>query len=132
MQLPKYKKRTKVKLKICQEPGCGVEEYMHPIQKYCKLHKDIRMRVRKKKKHEAIDVKNMIFKHEFIGVTKVEFICYLDGCKNKFINNIYPKQYIYPKYCEEHRVEFKRELFLKKQKTEQKCYQNKEEVSVKE
>ncbi len=25
MQLPKYKKKKRIKLKVCQEPGCGRE-----------------------------------------------------------------------------------------------------------
>ena len=33
MQLPKYKKKKRIKLKVCQEPGCGREFWGHPIAK---------------------------------------------------------------------------------------------------
>ena len=44
MQLPKYKKKKRIKLKICQGPGCGREFWGHPIAKYCELHRDIKQR----------------------------------------------------------------------------------------
>jgi len=34
--------------------------------------------------------------------------CALEGCDNQFEIKIYPRQYIYPKYCTEHRNEYKR------------------------
>jgi hypothetical protein len=34
--------------------------------------------------------------------------CALEGCQNQFEVKIYPRQYIYPKYCPEHRNEYKR------------------------
>jgi hypothetical protein len=34
--------------------------------------------------------------------------CALEGCDNQFEVKIYPRQYIYPKYCPEHRNEYKR------------------------
>lgn len=116
MQLPQYKKKTKVKLKVCQEPGCGKEFWGHPITKYCELHRDMRMRKRKRRVYEDVDVKNQVFKHNFNETTQVEFTCHLEGCEKKFIINVLPKQTVYPKYCEEHRNDFKRELFLRQRK----------------
>ena len=46
MQLPKYKKKKRIKLKICQEPGCAREFWGHPIAKYCELHRDIKQRAK--------------------------------------------------------------------------------------
>jgi hypothetical protein len=34
--------------------------------------------------------------------------CALEGCEHQFEVKIYPRQYIYPKYCPEHRNEYKR------------------------
>lgn len=34
--------------------------------------------------------------------------CALEGCDHQFEVKIYPRQYIYPKYCPEHRNEYKR------------------------
>ena len=62
MQLPKYKKKKRIKLKICQEPGCGREFWGHPIAKYCELHRDIKLRQKQKKNVESIESKNIIFR----------------------------------------------------------------------
>jgi len=118
MQLPKYKKKNKSasKLKICQEPGCGKEFLGHPISKYCELHRDLQNRIRNKKKPEDVQVKNQIFNHTFNHPTDIEFVCDLPNCDNKFVVTILPKQYVYPKYCKEHRNEFKRNNFLRMNK----------------
>jgi hypothetical protein len=34
--------------------------------------------------------------------------CDLEGCDNQFEVKIYPRQYVYPKYCPEHRNEYRR------------------------
>jgi hypothetical protein len=34
--------------------------------------------------------------------------CDLEGCTHQFEVKIYPRQYIYPKYCPEHRNEYRR------------------------
>ena len=109
MQLPRYKKKKRVKLKICQEPGCGKEFLGHPIAKYCELHRNIANRTRKIKEYEAVDLKNFVFKHNFTEVTDVELTCHLDGCDSKYTVKIFPKQYVYPKFCETHRNDYKRE-----------------------
>ena len=113
MQLPKYKKLKRIKLKICQEPSCGIEFWGHPIAKYCKQHMDIRNRVRRRRKYENPDIKNQVFKHKFYNTADVEFTCHLKGCKTKFMVKIFPKQYIYPKYCPEHRTEHRRIFFAR-------------------
>ena len=82
MQLPKYKKKKRIKLKVCQEPGCGREFWGHPIAKYCELHRDIKK-------------------------------CCLEGCNELFTIRVFPKQYIYPRFCEEHRNDFKRANYLR-------------------
>ncbi len=111
MQLPKYKKKKREKLKICQEPGCGKEFWGHPIAKYCELHRDIRFRTRRRRVYENVDVKNQVFTHKFHEVTDIEFTCQLPGCGRRYKISVFPKQYVYPKFCEEHRNEFKRESF---------------------
>jgi hypothetical protein len=114
MQLPKYfKGQRQQKLKLCKEPGCGKEFWGHPIAKYCELHRNLRNRVRKRRQYKDVSEDNMIFKHRFSETTIVEFPCALKGCSRKFMLKIYPKLTVYPKYCEEHRVEFKRNRFLK-------------------
>lgn len=34
--------------------------------------------------------------------------CALEACDNQFEVKVYPRQYIYPKYCPDHRNEYKR------------------------
>lgn len=121
MQLPQYKKKKRIKLKVCQFPGCGIEFWGHPISKYCPEHHDIKLRLKKKKEEEAkreaealdYDENNLILDYEPQEIEEREFKCALEGCKNSFRVKIYPKQRIYPKYCEEHRNPYKREIFLK-------------------
>ncbi|MFH1760782.1 MAG: hypothetical protein ABIA63_06740, partial [bacterium] len=84
MQLPKYKKKKRIKLKICREPGCGREFLGHPIAKYCAAHKDIKNRIKIKREYDAVDLKNMIFKHEFSEVVEVQFKCKVPGCSNLY------------------------------------------------
>jgi len=112
MQLPRYKKKKRLKHKVCQEPGCGKEFIGHPIAKYCEFHRNIANRTRKTKEYEAVDVKNFVFKHGFTEVTELELSCQLPNCNNKYTVKIFPKQYIYPKFCVTHRNEYKRDSFL--------------------
>ena len=113
MQLPKYKKKKRIKLKVCQEPGCGREFWGHPIAKYCELHRDIKQRQKQKKDIENIESKNIIFRHNYAEAMDLEFKCCLEGCNNTFTIRIFPKQYVYPRFCMEHRNDFKRANFLR-------------------
>jgi ribosomal protein L32 len=110
MQLPKYDSSMhKVKKsKICQEPGCGKEFIGHRIAKYCDFHRETKNRVRKRKLATDPGLDNMIFNHNFHEVTSIEFTCQFPRCNTKFVNRVFPKQEIYPKYCERHRSAYKR------------------------
>ena len=110
MQMPKYNHNALKKrmVKYCQYQNCGKEFIGIPIQKYCEIHLDPHNRKRIRPICESPGVKNRIFKHFFSHGTLVEFICNLEGCGKKFLVEIIPKQFIYPKYCETHRSEFRR------------------------
>ena len=110
MQLPKYKKKNVVKLKVCREPGCGKEFWGHPIAKYCDLHRDIRKRTRIRKSPIDPDVENHVFNHSFSEVMDIEFKCPVKGCGKLFVVRVFPKQFIYPKFCDDHRTLYKRKL----------------------
>ncbi|MFH0921110.1 MAG: hypothetical protein V1913_12200 [Fibrobacterota bacterium] len=60
---------------------------------------------------EGAEVKNQMFFHTFHEITRAEFTCMLPGCRDKFQVDIYPGQYVYPKYCEMHRSEYQRVNF---------------------
>lgn len=106
MQLPKYKKKKRIKLKICQY--CGKEFWGHPIAKYCELHRDVKQREKTKKSPEPGDSNNKTHQHDFIEVVEESWICELDGCSKEYTVKIFPKQFVYPRFCEEHRNEFRR------------------------
>lgn len=116
MQLPKYKKKKRIKLKVCQEPGCGREFWGHPIAKYCELHRDIKQRQKQKKEFDSIESKNMLFRHAYTDVVEITFQCCLEGCQSDFTIKVFPKQFLYPRFCLEHRNDFKRANFIRLQR----------------
>ena len=118
MQLPKYKKKKRIKLKVCQEPGCGREFWGHPIAKYCELHRDIKQRQKQKKALDTVESKNMVFKHNYTEVVEAPFKCCVEGCTDTFNIKIFPKQYIYPKFCNAHRNDFRRANFIRMKRKE--------------
>ena len=113
MQLPKYKNKKRIKLKVCQEPGCGREFWGHPIAKYCDDHRDIKQRQKQKKDVDNIESRNIIIRHNYTEVMEVPFRCCLSGCKEVFSIKLYPKQFVYPRFCLEHRNDFKRANFIR-------------------
>jgi hypothetical protein len=112
MKMPKYKKTRRVKFKKCAEPGCGKDFWGHPIAKYCEKHRDIKMRVKPVKDVIAPGDINLIIEHDNKQTVKKELCCSLDGCSNVYEVILFPKQFIYPKYCPEHRNQFKRKTFI--------------------
>lgn len=116
MQLPKYKKKKRIKLKICQY--CGKEFWGHPIAKYCELHRDVKQREKTKKSPEPGDSNNRTYNHDFIEVVEENWICELDGCGKSYVVKIFPKQFVYPRFCEEHRNEFRRRNWIRQKQLE--------------
>ena len=126
MSLPGYQQwmNSKTKAKICKEPGCGREFFGHAISKYCEMHSDPRKRKRIKPKY--IDVTNQIspVKCNAAGDTiDAEFTCALEGCGRTFRVKVYPEQktfrQIVPKFCELHRNEYRRQLFVRMKRKEE-------------
>jgi ribosomal protein L32 len=114
LQLPKYKKKKRIKLKVCQE--CGKEFWGHPIAKYCELHRDIKQRQKQKKDIESIESKNMVFRHNYTDVLELEFLCCVEGCNETFTVSVFPKQFVYPRFCNAHRNDFRRANFIRMQR----------------
>ncbi|MCB9497683.1 MAG: hypothetical protein H6686_12425 [Fibrobacteria bacterium] len=111
MQLPKYKKKKRIKLKICQY--CGKEFWGHPIAKYCELHRDVKQREKTKKSPEPGDSNNKTYNHDFIEVAEETWTCELEGCDQTYTVKVFPKQFVYPRFCGEHRNEFKRRNWVR-------------------
>jgi hypothetical protein len=113
MQLPKSRRRQKLREKRCQYPGCGKIFFGIHISKYCPEHREDRYRIRKRTKPEDVNLKNQTFKHNYTEVVNMVMTCALEGCEHQFEVKVYPRQYVYPKYCPEHRNEYKRMRHLK-------------------
>jgi hypothetical protein len=94
--------------KQCQYPGCGKTFYGIHISKYCAEHRQDRYRIRKRPKPSDINRDHRIIPHTYTDVTVTVMQCDLPGCDNQFEVKLYPRQFIYPKYCPEHRNEYKR------------------------
>ena len=115
--LPKFKTAKKTcEFEGCTEVFMGVSSGINP-SKYCEEHR----KQKYKKGVEKIKVKhpikesissNQIIKHSFKIATVIVGKCQLEGCGKDFEILVVPNTHIYPKYCEEHRNEFKRERFV--------------------
>jgi len=114
MQLPKTRRRQKLREKKCQYPGCGKIFFGIHIAKYCHEHRKDQYRIRKRAAPEDVNLKNQTIKHNNTEVQTVIMECGLEGCEHEFELKIFPRQYVYPKYCDMHRNEFKRVLHLRR------------------
>jgi len=96
--------------KICREKGCGKKYYGHPITKYCEFHRDPKNRKKKDIIKTDITDDNQIFMHDFKESLEIMYKCEFKGCEEQFKIKIIPKIYVYPKYCDNHRSQYKRSL----------------------
>lgn len=96
--------------KTCQYPGCGELYIGAPNTHYCIFHSSRANRVRLTHKPNPFKL-NQALDHLCNGIHEIE--CALKGCKNKFIIEK-GQQRLFSRYCEEHRSEYKRNMFLTK------------------
>lgn len=93
--------------KICKHKNCGKEFVSDkPGQKYCGEH-----RIKRNYYKTFIDETNQIIEHDNKSAKKITAIC--ECCLKEFEITLIPKVKKYPKYCEEHRNEHKRLMYLK-------------------
>jgi hypothetical protein len=116
MQIPKIPKKPVPKEKKCQYEGCSKMFMGIHANKYCDEHKDPNNRA-KKKEVEVQSSTNQIIQHQYTDVKTMMLDCALEGCDKQFELKIYPRQFVYPKYCSDHRSEHKR-----KSKNDKKNY----------
>ncbi|GEM_PF-1475911 len=62
---------------------------------------------------DRVTLHNQIILHNFKQSVERSVGCQLIGCCHNFPLTIIPNQILYPKYCEEHRSEFRRRNFLR-------------------
>ena len=108
MLVPKNKRRQKLVEKKCEYPNCGVTFYGINIAKYCPEHRKEKYRIRKRQPTTSPDEHNEILKHSYCESMTVVKTCALEGCDHRFPVKVLPRVYVYPKYCPEHRNEYKR------------------------
>ena len=102
------------KEKVCQFPGCKEVFVGRGKTKYCEEHRkqEYKKILYKPKKPQSVDENNQKIKHKFLESQNIIKTCSLEGCGNTYELRIIPNQFIYPKYCEEHRNEWKRNFFI--------------------
>ncbi len=105
-----------LKKKKCQFPGCTTSFMGRGKTKYCDEHRkqEYKKILYQPKKRKSLGDANQKIKHKFLESQDVIKECSLEGCNNSYKIRIIPNQYIYPKYCEDHRNEWKREFFTQK------------------
>jgi hypothetical protein len=113
MLLPKTPRGQKFKEKRCMYPGCDKIFHGIHISKYCVEHRKDRYRIRKRTKPEDVNLKNQTIPHRYTTVVEQTMTCALEQCENQFSIKIFPRQYIYPKFCPDHRNEYRRERHLR-------------------
>lgn len=112
MQIPKNPRKQIPVEKKCAEPGCGAQFIGNHSAKYCLKHRNPQTRVKEKPVVEHVTEKNQVFEHNYTEVKSMIQHCALEGCNEQFEVKIFPRQYVYPKYCPEHRNEHKRKKHL--------------------
>jgi hypothetical protein len=116
LQLPQDITAKKTALKCCEYPGCDTMFVGGSGRaKYCDEHKKKKYfnelyHSKYKEKHE-LNNQNQVIQHAFVyPVIRVQRC---ECCGKKFKIKILPRVYHYPKYCEEHVNEHKRNLYNK-------------------
>jgi hypothetical protein len=63
---------------------------------------------------ERVTRNNQILLHNFKKSVDKTCDCQLIGCRQEFAITLIPNQVLYPKYCPEHRSEFRRRNFMRR------------------
>jgi hypothetical protein len=96
---------------------CGDIFYAPLKTKYCSKHaKQIKLQQSKDWKSENRKIKNpdqnISINHSYTEAVHQKMKC--ECCGVEFEITVLPRTYVYPKYCEEHRNEFKRKMYNSK------------------
>lgn len=109
------KTRMKKKWKLCQEPGCNKEFFDYAVAKYCPPHRDQNLRRRRRWKAGPDLVNQPVQARTPVTGDTIDMIykCQLPGCRNEFRVKQFPGMAVIPRYCPDHRSEYKREHFTR-------------------
>lgn len=118
-------KKTSKSLKQCEFTGCTNTFIGFATKKYCDDIRCIELRTEfnknKQKENKTVNndnlVINKLYKKKLKNGQTLLVRCRAHStegrCNNKYSIVIDSSQYVYPKYCVEHRNEFKRKMFEK-------------------
>ena len=92
--------------------GTGKSLYCleHRKPKYRKIID--REKIQAKIDHIRENTSNQNINHKYIETQTIVMKCELEGCNEEFEVKILPNIYVYPKYCKEHRNEYRRKRYL--------------------
>ena len=105
-------KPQKLKQKHCAFPDCGVAFVGRGKAKYCSEHRKPKYRKDLYKQNDNNGEGIVIIEHEEVYATKTIRECGLDGCSNEYEINLVPRLFEYPHFCEIHRNEYRRNIFV--------------------
>jgi hypothetical protein len=111
-------KNQEQKEMLCQYPGCTTKFIGRGKRKYCDEHRKDKYKKNLYRKEMKKIGDNTYIKHNNDECILIIKKCGLKHCDNEFEIKLIPNQYIYPKYCEEHRNKFKRDNFIKRNNNE--------------
>ena len=100
---------------ICKYHGCGKLFFGEDYRQYCPEHSTTEYRnLRVQQGAPEKENCNVTIRHNSTGIYTVHRLC--NCCDKPYPITLYPKQYIYPMYCSEHRSKYKRDLYRERNK----------------
>lgn len=108
-------KPQKLKEKTCNFPGCDVIFIGRGKAKYCEEHRKAKYRKELYKKNDNTGGGIAHIDHNEVCAKPVMRTCGLEGCENQYEIILIPRLFEYTNFCEDHRNEFKRTMFLEQQ-----------------
>lgn len=104
--------------KVCQFPECNEVYFGTGHSKYCPEHRKSEYRKfidqeknEEEKEKRRLSNSNQTIKHSFTECKLIKVLC--PTCGRDFEVLVMPNVYVYPKYCDLHRNEWKRVMYEK-------------------
>jgi len=105
-------KPQKLKEKTCDFPGCDVIFIGRGKAKYCEEHRKAKYRKDLYKKNDNNGLGIILIDHNEVYAKPIMKKCGLEGCGCEYELILIPRLFEYTNFCEEHRNEYKRKMFL--------------------
>ena len=97
--------------KVCEYPTCSTIFFGTSCSKYCEEHRKrkYKFKLHKEKQQYNINEANIKIKHTNKEIITEVRQC--DACGDDYTITIFPKVYVYSRFCDPHRNLHKRQLF---------------------